>query len=59
MERTAFFATKPETGFVMLKRGVTVQERAEELFSVRSKPLLHGGLLKGERQKLRTQFLEF
>jgi hypothetical protein len=51
MERTVFSATKPETEFVILKRGVTVQKRAEELFSVRSKPLI-GGRLKEERQKV-------
>ena len=51
MERTVFSATKPETEFVMLKRRVTVQERAEELFSVRSKPLIKGRL-KEERQKV-------
>ncbi len=51
MERTVFSATKPETEFVMLKRGVTVQESAEELFSVRSKPLIKGRL-KEERQKV-------
>ena len=51
MERTVFSATKPETEFVMLKRRVTVQERAEELFSVRSKPLIKGGF-KEERQKV-------
>ena len=57
MERTVFSTTKPETGFVMLKRGVTVEERAEELFSVRSKPLLRGGLLKEERQKVADAIL--
>ena len=56
MERTVFSATKPETGFVMLKRRVTVQERAEELFSVRSKPLIKGGL-KEERQKIADAIL--
>ena len=56
MERTVFSATKPETEFVMLKRGVTVEERAEELFSVRSKPLINGGL-KEERQKVADAIL--
>ncbi len=56
MERTVFSLTKPETGFVMLKRGVTVQDRAEELFSVRSKPLIKGGL-KEERQKIADAIL--
>ena len=58
MEKTVFSATNPKNGFIMLEReNFTVQERAEELFSVRSKPLLPGGFLKGEIQKVADAIL--
>ena len=45
MEKTAVSATATVTGFIMLKRkDATIQDRAEKIFSVRSKPLIRGGL---------------
>ena len=49
MEKTVISA--PAAGFIMLKRGFPIEKRAEELFSVRSKPLIRGRL-REETQKV-------
>ena len=54
MEKTVISA--PAAGFIMLKRDFPIEKRAEELFSVRSKPLIKG-FLREETQKVANTIL--